>query len=70
MPKQIEINIPVLVGSNGKWNTMGPEPDWGIMADCIMDGNEDPKQVRKYMVRATVTVPDDFEIVVGDATAA
>lgn len=42
----------------------GPDPDWGLLADCIMDdNNEDPKQTRKVMVAATIPVPDDFELV-------
>ena len=67
MPKTLTIEIPLLVGSNGKWSTMGPDEDWGLMADCIMDGSEDPEQSRRYKVRVTVDLPET--VILGNAVA-
>ncbi len=59
MARTMTIEIPVLMGSNGKWMSNGEDPDWGLLADCIMDGGNDPSQSRKYVVRVTLEVPPD-----------
>lgn len=55
MKKTIE--IPVLIGSDGTWMSNGPDPDWGLLADCIMTDGKDPPQSRKYTVRVTLELP-------------
>lgn len=73
MSKTVTIEIPLLVGSNGKWcasgysSTAKDGADWSFMSDCLGD---DPSVERRYMVRATVTVPDDApEVVAGTVEA-
>ncbi len=70
--KRIEITIPVLVGSNGKWCANGydsmknpaEDADWGFMADALDSSapnqlqSEFPAVERRYLVRAVVVVPD------------
>jgi len=64
----MKIAIPLLMGSNGKWMSNGPEKDcdWGLMADCIMDDDKDPACVRRYMVHVTIDVPDAVTTVEAD----
>lgn len=73
MPKPITIEIPVVVGSNGKWSAMGhdgladprKDADWGFMAenlDSSSPRDKDPiwpAAEARFIVRATVYVPDD-----------
>lgn len=75
MPRKIEIAIPVLVGSNGKWSAYGYDSaknpakdiDWGMLADNLDDAPHDAKEPswpaveRRYIVRATVEVPDEID---------
>lgn len=69
------IEIPVIVGSNGKWCANGytatakDGADWGFMADALEgdDGNY-PNTEKRYVVRATVFVPDETPEVVTGAT--
>lgn len=72
--KRIEIAIPVIVGSNGKWCANGfdsvkdpaKDADWGFMADSLdSSGPNDrepvwPSAERRYIIRAFVEVPDEF----------
>lgn len=71
MPRKIEIAIPVLVGSNGKWSAYGYDSakdpardvDWGLLADNLEGETPDgepifPAVERRYIVRAVVEVPD------------
>lgn len=77
MAKTITVEIPLLVGSNGKWCANGYSSteqngaDWGFMADSLQ--NDDmtfPSVERRYVVLATVLVPDDVpEIVTGNLEA-
>lgn len=66
MPRTMTINIPILIGSNGKWMTNGPDPDWGLLADCIMDDDKDPKQSKRYFVRVKIPVPTEADYLVGE----
>ena len=79
MGKMIEIKIPVLVGSNGKWCANGYDtvknPDWGFMADTLDSAGVDeppkwPAAERRHIVTATVEVPDDAPAeILADAVA-
>lgn len=77
MPKTITVEIPVLVGSNGKWCANGYNKaaeqgiDWGLMADALEgDDRKYPSAERRYVVRATLLVPDeDPEVVDGTLEA-
>lgn len=77
MPKTITVEIPLIVGSNGMWCANGYNAnakdgvDWGFMADNL-EGNDGkyPAAERRYVVRATVLVPDEEpEIVAGTLEA-
>ena len=73
MARQITVEIPLLVGSNGKWcangytSTEKDGADWGFMVDSLEgDDGKYPSVERRYVVRATVLVPDDVpDLVVG-----
>lgn len=67
MTRTMTIDIPLLIGSNGKWCTMGPDPDWGLLADSIMDGRKDPAQSKRYMVRVKIPVPTEADYLIGEA---
>lgn len=81
MPKAITIEIPVVVGSNGKWTAYGhdglrdpsKDADWGFMAenlDSSKPSDKDPiwpDAEARFVVRATVFVPDDEPAVVAGA---
>jgi hypothetical protein len=75
MAKEITINIPLIVGSNGKWcangytSTEKDGVDWAFMADNLEDesGNY-PAAERRYMVTTVVVVPDEEpEVAIGVA---
>lgn len=64
--RTVDVEIPVLVGSNGKWaangytSTKDDGADWGVMADSLEgDDGKYPNAERRYVVRATLIVPDD-----------
>jgi hypothetical protein len=63
--KKIEIAIPVIVGSNGKWCTLGDHDglhDWSFMSGALYDLDEPdslPLNERRYIVRAIVEIPDE-----------
>lgn len=80
MSKTMEIKIPLLIGSNGKWCAYGHgqagQPhdcdDWGMLADNLMDwpgednGNPtDPETSSKHYVTTTVEIPDGVIPVAG-----
>lgn len=77
MAKTITVEIPLLVGSNGKWcangytSTSKDGADWGFMADSLLDDDDKyPAAERRYIVRATVIVPDEEpEVVAGTLEA-
>lgn len=66
MARTVTINIPILIGSNGKWMSNGPDPDWGLLADCIIDDDKDPAQSKRYIVRVAVPVPTDADVLIGE----
>jgi hypothetical protein len=66
MTRTITIDIPVLIGSNGRWMSSGPDPDWGLLADCIMDDDKDPAQSKRYIVRVKVPVPTEADYLMGE----
>ena len=73
MPRTITVEIPVLVGSNGQWcangytSTEKDGADWGFMQESLMDADDKyPGAERRYIVRATLLVPDEEpEVVAG-----
>jgi hypothetical protein len=79
--KAIEIEIPVIVGSNGKWTAYGhdslrnpaKDADWGFMAenlDSSTPTDKDPiwpNAEARFVVRATVFIPDDEPAIVAGA---
>ena len=75
--KTVTVEIPVLVGSNGKWCASGwntaveQGPDWGFMFDSLeSDDGSFPATERRYVVRATLIVPDEApEVVEGTLEA-
>lgn len=80
MSRKLTIKIPVIVGSNGKWCANGVDgcldPDWGFMAENLdgsLPSDKEPKWPaveRRYMVTATIEVPDeDAADVAADAVA-
>ena len=72
MGKMIEVQIPLVVGSNGKWSAYGydsiadpiNDSDWGLMSENLDDsGPEDrdpvwPDAEHRFIIRARVEVPD------------
>ena len=77
MAKTITVEIPLIVGSNGKWcangytSTAEDGGDWSFMEESLQDEDGNfPAAQRRYVVRATVLVPDDApEIVAGTLEA-
>lgn len=75
--RSIQIEIPVIVGSNGRWYASGyptkpgDTPDWGFMADSLQDDDgKYPAVEQRFIVTAIVRVPDEApEVVVGAALA-
>lgn len=73
MGRTVQIKIPVIVGSNGKWCANGydslkdpsKDADWGFMADSLdssTPADKDPvwpAVERRYIVVATVEIPDE-----------
>ena len=82
MPKPLTIEIPVVVGSNGKWHASGydamrdprKDADWGMMSESLDSSSPSdkdpiwPNAEKRFIVRATVFVPDDDAEVVAGAT--
>ena len=81
--KPLTIEIPVIVGSNGKWIAHGydcmrdpdEDVDWGFMSEHLdSSGPNDkdpiwPAAEKRFVVRATVYVPDDTpDVVSGEAS--
>lgn len=77
MARTITIEIPVLVGSNGKWCANGYSKmaehgvDWGLLADALEgDDGKYPGAEKRYVVRVTVLLPDEEpEVVTGTLEA-
>lgn len=60
MTATVKCRIAVLVGSNGQVAALDVkgEPDWGLLADCIMNpDNTDPDASNRYIVEVEVPLP-------------